>query len=53
MDAIKHLKGHLNFYLKEGKTQPKKKKPQNTTRNETQYFAAEWTAMVTALIHLR
>lgn len=21
MDAIKHLKGHLNFYLKEGKTQ--------------------------------
>lgn len=57
MDAIKHLKGHLDFYLKEGKTEPKKKnkpKPhtQNTTTNETQYFAAEWVTMVTAVIYL-
>lgn len=59
MGAIKHLKGLLNFYLKEGKTQQQQKKPQppkthtqNTTRNKTQYFAAERTAVVTAPIHL-
>lgn len=48
MGAIKHLKGLLNFYLKEEKTQqqqqktqPPKTHTQNTTRNKTQYFAAE------------
>lgn len=56
MGAIKHLKGLLNFYLKEGKTQqqpqPPKTHTQNTTRNKPQYFAAERTAVVTAPIHL-